>query len=303
MIEPTKLAKAIAYAVAGLALSTSGASANVTTMYNLSSSYGADNSGNNSDPFNYGGGTDGWTNAGTGAAVGDGTGASKWAGTSGSNNVAFGYTGAHLNWALEISGGNGGSGEISAADSYTRYGVYADIDVAKGAWSDAAESGASGWRHDLDMGLFKSDTTGLVTLSAVGIQQSGTAFGFTIFDGVDSVTNYNHHGGWNSGNNANGITAGSSPYPNAIFAGTGLDVADIVAYSVGGANASNLNTITFNALAGHTYTIFIGGYRNGEWGDTNDGYALTVSQVPVPGAIWLFGSALLGLAGLRRRQA
>ncbi|MDD2761529.1 MAG: PEP-CTERM sorting domain-containing protein [Methylomonas sp.] len=31
------------------------------------------------------------------------------------------------------------------------------------------------------------------------------------------------------------------------------------------------------------------------------GNTITVSQVPVPGAIWLFGSALLGFIGLRRR--
>jgi hypothetical protein len=30
---------------------------------------------------------------------------------------------------------------------------------------------------------------------------------------------------------------------------------------------------------------------------------INVAAVPVPGAIWLFGSALAGLAGLRRRKA
>jgi hypothetical protein len=29
---------------------------------------------------------------------------------------------------------------------------------------------------------------------------------------------------------------------------------------------------------------------------------LTVSQVPVPAAAWLFGSALLGLAGIARKR-
>jgi len=303
----TKLAKAVAIAIAGSALSVaaiSDASAAATTMYNLSTSGGDDNSTNATNPTTGGiwalsGGTDGWTNGAIGPSVGNGTGASKWAGTSGANNVAFGYTGAHLNWGLNITGGNGGTAEISTVDSFNRYGVYADIDVAKGAWSDAAISGASGWRHDLDLGLFKSDSTGLVTLSAQGILQSGTAFGFTIFKGVDTATSYNHHGAWNAGNNSAGITSASRPYTTA----GGLPISDIVAYSVGGASSSNLNTISFNAEAGQIYSIFVGGYRNGDWGDTTDGYKLTVSQVPVPGAVWLFGSAMAGLIGFGRRKS
>lgn len=33
-----------------------------------------------------------------------------------------------------------------------------------------------------------------------------------------------------------------------------------------------------------------------------DGTSLSISQVPVPGALWLLGSGLIGLVGLRRRQ-
>ncbi len=33
-----------------------------------------------------------------------------------------------------------------------------------------------------------------------------------------------------------------------------------------------------------------------------NGNSITVSQVPVPGAVWLFGSALVGIVGLRRRK-
>jgi len=313
----TKLAKAVAIAIAGSALSVaaiSDASAAATTMYNLSTAGGADNSTNTTDPLSTGNwalyldGTDGWTNGGIVPSVGNGTGASKWAGTSGANNVAFGYTGAHLNWGLNITGGNGGTAEISTYDSFNRYGVYADIDTSRGAWS-ALNTGASfaGWRHDLDLGLFKSDATGLVTLSAQGIQETGN-FGFTIFKGVDSVTKYNHHGSWNADNNtqAGAPNSASSPYAGAVQAGTGLSVTDIVAYSIGGATPSNLNTISFNAEAGQIYSIFVGGYRNGTWYDTTDGYKLTVSQVsavPVPGAVWLFGSAMAGLVGFGRRKS
>ena len=323
MMKQTKLAKAIAYAVAGVALtagSISSASATVTTMYNLTKGGGIDNSTNVTDPANggsgpwalWGGATDGW-NYSFGALV-DGNGDpinGKWAGTTTgaandiSTNRPFGYTGVHMNWGMEITGGNGGSGVISTYDAFNRYGVYADIDTARGAWS-ALNLGAvyGGWRHDLDVGLFKSDTSGLVTLTATGIVQSGN-YGFTVFHGMDAVTDYNHHGQWNN----NSWSTAGNPYTGAISSGTGLATSAIVARSKGdnGATTSideseNLNSIQFYAQAGEYYTIFLGGYRNGDWGDTYAGYSLSVSQVPVPGAVWLFGSAAAGLMGLQRRK-
>ena len=314
-MQKTTLAKAVAFALAGVGLtigSLSTASASVTTMYNLSTGGSADLSTTGTiNPTiggvwngNYIGATDGWTNGAITTPANGYTGVvgeianEKWAGTSSATAAPFGYSGAHMNWGINISGGLGGSGTISTFDSFNRYGIYADVDTAKGAWSDDKEvPGASGWAHDLDTGLFKSDTSGLVTLSATGIIQSGTDFGFTIFKGMDTGTSYMHHGGWNAGNNSSGITADSLP-----ISVSGLTVADIVAYSVGGANSSNLNNISFNAEAGQIYQIFIGGYRNGAWYDTIDGYQLNVSQVPVPGAVWLFGSAMAGFLGLRRNK-
>jgi hypothetical protein len=335
MMKKTKLAHAVALAITGTALSfgaVSTASATTTSMYNLSTGGGSDASTNTSfDPASggswagfYTGATDGWTNGAIGPSVGDGTGASKWAGTSGVNNTPFGYTGAHLNWGFEITGGAGGTGEISTYDAHNTYGVYADIDSAKGAWA-ALNTGTNtgGWRHDLDTGLFKTDTSGTVTLSVQGILSPTAEYGFTVFKGMDAVTGYNHHGQWNDYNNTQAGAADgfSSPYNNttagtpfspastvasngAVTAGTPLDPADIVAYSVGGATPGNLNTISFNAEAGEIYTIFLGGYKLGNWGDTTDGYELTISQtpVPVPGAVWLFGSALAGFAGVNRRK-
>ncbi|OAI20382.1 hypothetical protein A1359_20975 [Methylomonas lenta] len=305
MMNQTKLAKAIAYTIAGATLATgsvSTASATVTTMYNLSSSAGLDISSNTTDPTTGGtwalsGNTDGWIYGYTADSGNSNATDAKWAGTTGTNSTPFGYTAPHLNWAIEITGGTGGTGEISTFDAFNRYGVYADIDTAKGAWSDQGQAGAIGWRHDLEFGLFKSDTSGTVTLNAEGILQSGTNFGLTIFKGMSNNTSYAHHGGWNANSNAFGVTPASLPGGGTTFAAS-----DIVAYSVGGATPSNLNTISFDATAGEIYTIVLGGYRNGHWGATTDGYSLTVSQVPVPGAIWLFGSTLAGFIGVQRRK-
>lgn len=303
----TKLAKALTLVMAGSALSVaviSDASASATTMYNLTTSGGNDNSSNTTICAPCAGNTDGWVYGYTNASNGTDTSVAKWAGTTGTNKTPFGYIGAQLNWGLHFTSYD--SAVISSQDSLNRYGVAADIDTAKGAWSDNALTGAQGWRHDLDFGLFKSDVGGAITLSAQGVNQSGTNFGFTIFKGMSSNATYNHHGAWNASNNSGGLTSASLPGGGTNFdpdgAGplTGKDA--IVAYSIGGSTPSNLNTITFNADPGQIYTIVIGGYRNGNWTDTVDGYKLNVSAVPVPGAVWLFGSAMAGLVGFGRRR-
>lgn len=318
MLKNIKISRAVALALTSTALTLGGvsiANASVNTMYNLSTAGGDDNSTNTTDPAAGGvwalwnGNVDGWANgAGAGAPVGDYA-PQKWAGTGSLYATPFGYTGAHLNWGFEITGGNGGTGVISTYDSFARYGVYADIDSAKGAWA-ATNTGPSfgGWRHDLDVGLFRSDVTGTVTLSATGIIYPASNYGFTIFQGMDTVTDYNHHGQWNNNNNAF-----APPYSNfnsvigGALAGTPLNASQIVAASVGaiaayGNSAQNINTITFNATAGQIYTIAIGGYRNGDMVTTIDGYSLTISQVPIPAAVWLFSSALAGLGLMARRK-
>lgn len=109
---------------------------------------------------------------------------------------------------------------------------------------------------------------------------------------------YNHHGAWNNGNNASGLTNTSLPGD----VGPQTAIGQIVVYSFGAANASSLNTISFEAEAGQIYAIWLGGYRNGGWGDITDDYQLTISQMPVPATVWLFGSALTGFVGISRRK-
>jgi hypothetical protein len=308
-MKKTNIAKAIALAITGTALSVgaiSEASASATTMYNLTSAGGIDYSGIAAcAPCNAGAGTDGWVWGFKGTPLGSTNSVAKWAGTVNANITPFDYNGGGaLHWALHMT--SNGVAEISSQDSVNRYGVGADIDTAKGAWSDIAVSGAQGWRHDLDFGLFKSDVGGTVTLNAQGINQSGTNFGFTIFKGMDtSNADYAHHGSWNLGNNTQigAPTASSLPAGGTVFGATNAAaVANIVAYSIGGTTPSNLNTIRFTADAGQVYTIVLGGYRNGAWNLTSDGYKLNVSAVPVPGAVWLFGSAMAGLIGFGRRK-
>jgi hypothetical protein len=71
--------------------------------------------------------------------------------------------------------------------------------------------------------------------------------------------------------------------------------------------ADNLVSKTFTHLAAGSYLAFVGG-SNYDSQNTGGNYgvygtfSLTPSQVPVPGAVWLFGSALAGFFGWSRRK-
>jgi len=305
MIQNTKLARAVALAMTGTALSVGGistASAAATTMYNLfHEQAGAAPCAPCSN-----GETDGWVWGGVGTAppaTNTATSASPgFVGIGGSStpssSTPFGYTGAAVvNWALEMTA-VGDTATISNQDSL-KYGHSADIDTAQGAWSDNALAGAQGWRHNLDFGLFRSTVDTWVTLSVHGVNSpSNNQFGFTIMKGMDTNASYQHHGAWNFGTDgAQTPCAGGPP-----AGGCSLTTADIVASSIGGTTPSNIGTISFHALANQVYTVVLGGYRTGAWTSTTDGYTLSVAAVPIPAAAWLFGSALAGMGIIGRRK-
>ena len=61
----------------------------------------------------------------------------------------------------------------------------------------------------------------------------------------------------------------------------------------------NYTQYQFTMVASDTFTEIEFGLRNDpEWIYLDD---ISVNQVPIPGAVWLLGSGLVGLAGLRRK--
>ena len=77
-----------------------------------------------------------------------------------------------------------------------------------------------------------------------------------------------------------------------------------------GGTAFDFITLNFTALAPLGSDINIGVGAGGPWQDgllqnvnpTYVGATVTVGAVPVPAAVWLFGSGLLGLVGVARRR-
>lgn len=256
------------------------------------------------------------------AYTADGPAGGGFYGTDANNRTAyssilpFGYGGtSHLNWALEL-GSAGDTAEISQADAQTRYGYAAEIDTGGGAWRDdgSATGGIqTGWKHQTDVGLIKSDVTQNVTLNLTNLSVDPSIysprFGITLFEGMDQKTGaYVHHGSWN---NVNPISAAPGGIPPAQIAHPyGMDNPWGTVGLVNKKYSDNvdntlLNAFTFTAEAGKVYSIYLGGVDFGDWNDKLAAYKLDVatSPVPIPAAVWLFGSAMAGLFGARRRKA
>lgn len=291
----TKLAKAVSMAIAGVAISAAAPSAMAsTTMYNTFTTPALS-------------ATDGWTRVYDGAdldtiATGPESQGNKgtivpWVGTAAGalpsfNNVSYAGS-SHLNWAVQLTGA-GDSAEISAADSLARYSTFAEIDTGGGAWRDNSAS-PTGWKHQTDIGLISSNLTQQIHINLTTLSQiqnpTFSKFGVTVFEGMDTNTgNYSHHGSWNNA---------AKPYTNENPFGT-IGLANIGHSD----NVDAVTEFTFTAEAGKVYSLYLGGVDFSGWSSGVDNYKLNISTspVPVPGAVWLFGSAMAGMVGFGGRR-
>ncbi|MBD9357537.1 VPLPA-CTERM sorting domain-containing protein [Methylomonas albis] len=314
--KPSRLTLAIATTLAGGALSFNAAAS--TTMYNTFIAandaatdgwvYGFCTSCTNSTrAINY---VAGQAYTGGGQTGGGFYGTNESNPTQYTSATPFNYGGtSQLNWGAHLTS-TGDSAEISQADAQARYGYAANIDTGGGAWRDTGGSTGgvtTGWKHQTDIGLIESDVTQNVTLNLTNLEvlTAGlgySRFGITVFDGMDSQTAaYVHHGGWNNyGTYSPGGTT-LHPYdmnnPFGTIGLTNIGYSDYVDSTVA-------HAFTFTAQAGHVYSIYLGGVDFSTWKAGVADYQLniTTSAVPVPGAVWLFGSALAGLGVTGRRK-
>ena len=98
---------------------------------------------------------------------------------------------------------------------------------------------------------------------------------------------------------------------NTETSGTPWEVSDWE-FSIAGvsANQDNYDQVIFNLVVGDWYWFdFYSPYLGMQTQNIEDGYLesgfdfhFSRVQVPIPGAIWLLGSGLIGLAGLRRNK-
>jgi len=275
-MKKTQLAKAIAIATFSLGMAST-ASAHV--MYNT---------------FDGGFGTDGWTLSDGRVMTGT---ANPWEGTSGGIRP-YDYVGKQaLNWAATIHTASS-TLQVSQADSIDDYEFAADIDTANGAWGSwqdpEAPSLTRGWAHNTDFGLVKSlvDTDIKIDVSKVNAADDIFNFGITIFTGMDDGTaSFNHHSIWNRA-----YISGVNESPAQVDDPFGTHGLTYLTHDDQG-------SVTFHAVANQVYSIYLGGNDiGGDIFGTPFQYKADISTVPVPAAVWLFGTGLMGLVSFGRRK-
>ncbi len=180
-----------------------------------------------------------------------------------------------------------------------------------------------GWNHTINVhDLFVSGGAGNIQLTAKQTATTDALPGFTIWhrtsgSGFISPSHQFNQVTGPTGTNAY-LTGGGVDYlvgygnAGATFTNAdgdavghgGVSVPGSWTYGTDGAGLAYV-TLNFTGLSAGTYYIMNGGSDfNSTSGKTTGGYKLTasVSAVPVPAAVWLFGSAITGLVGVSRRK-
>jgi len=157
------------------------------------------------------------------------------------------------------------------------------------------------WGNALDFGLIDLTVTGdlLIEVKADATQSSLFTPGFTLFSGWDTSATSSKHAAWNV-----------NPAAPTTLGATGLTYVGHASTTTAGGMVSAV----FSGLSEGHYSLWIGGNNTGEGiggststggtGTTNQSYIanITASPVPLPAAVWLFGSALMGFLGLQKRK-
>lgn len=251
-------------------------STSIRSMALLAAAFAISSSANASVAYNI----TGWDSTGTGGS--DGGAPSNWVGS-----AAPSYTGTlNAMWYANINAG--GSETVSSSDARSK-GADPTFALAVGprAWNDNT-SGTQGQGHGSDFGLIHlsglSDLT--VTVAADTALSSNIKPGFSLFSGWDTGASSFRIGTYqNNANNPLGTT--------------GLVFQNSASTTTPGGST----TFLFTNLAAGDYTLFVGGNFSGNTGAAGK-YTVNLgaSPVPVPGAVWLFGSALTGLIVTKRSK-
>lgn len=175
-------------------------------------------------------------------------------------------------------------------------------DVGAKSWAEPGNPvGAKGWTHTSNWTLL--DLTGLsgptlltLELGRADPPSPSRLFpAFSLYSGVEDVNSDGANHTWNNTGNISWATnltyidhLANAGGPNGTDSGAGQD------------------TVSRSwVLAPGLYTLNYGGNPSSALGQTGlHGFAATLATqpVPVPAAIYLFGSGLIGLAGLARRK-
>ncbi|MEQ1638088.1 MAG: hypothetical protein ABL903_15515 [Methylococcales bacterium] len=175
--------------------------------------------------------------------------------------------------------------EVSQADAITEGApsTFA-VESLNNKWNHATSWGAA-----MDFGLIDLHVAGNLLIEVKADNSTFTP-GFTLFSGWDTSATSTKHGPWNT-----------TPVVNPLGS-AGLTYLGEASTTTAGGSVSYL----FTNLAAGNYSLWVGGNGTGNTPAGTQSYManITASPVPLPGAVWLFGSAIAGLVSFnRRRQA
>ena len=203
-------------------------------------------------------------------------------------------TGIPYSWSITM-----GSGDTTAGSTTFYGGTTPGFRVGSHSWNDPINAGdpiGTGWTHTSNWtALTLTEAANLfVTLEAT-VESPGLVPAFSLYSGLQTTDN-GSAGGWHVYNNAGNFDWSSA---DPTYDSSSLN------YIGNEANLGGLSSITrvFSLEAGD-YTLVFGGNPplGTPVGPVGYHATLTTSPVPVPAAVYLFGSGLIGLVGLARRR-
>jgi hypothetical protein len=171
-----------------------------------------------------------------------------------------------------------------------------------GSSSSESVSGRQGWGHGLDFGLIPRSCGGSVeSCLDAGVSGFRLSLGDDLADGGANLKlRYPLYGGWDAGLEASGHDAFvASPVP----ASNSLGSDDLILNGWGVASPVGetllSRTLDLDTRHGGGYTVIIGAL-GGLHGNIRLTMESLVQLVPIPAAVWRFGSALVGVCTIGR---
>lgn len=244
-----------------------------------------------------------------------------------------------INWYVNFDSA-GGSASLTSQAALAA-GSQQELMVGPQAYrGDFSGSPSANWGHNSDFGLFHISSASDVTIT---MSSDNSLIGHTFQDNTATpgtpwvggantailAPGFSVWSGWGNGGSRHGAYANNGAINafanNPLGSGSGVVVIPgttttgcngggaACAYNavLGSSSSISTATLTLNNLAAGDYIIFLGGYlgtagpaqANNHVAYTASISATSVSAVPVPAAVWLFGSSLVGLLGFNRKKS
>jgi uncharacterized protein YjiK len=238
----------------------------------------------------------------------------NWAGTGSTNNDAEGLT--YL-----------GNGQMVVVDERPQiayqFGYIAGGSVAlnnqpkvaiTGSTASVGNVGTEGISYDSRDGSFysvKQDNPAQLRKSTLNFAVGGgTASTSILFSGPNSASSLfglNSLSDLQTLSSVNSLANSAAADNLLILSLDSKKLAEVSPFSGQLISSFDLANLTTQAIEGvtvdHLGNIYLVAENNGTSFPNSRLFVLTPTAVPVPGAVWMFGSALLGMLGLRRRKA